>query len=367
MTDRAIEIEPETGFESYETDREQPTVAAGSVEKTVSRVNWRRLIVMFSVPVVILLAGVAYWFSLQGKVSTDNAYVKQDTVAVTSELTAPIKEVFVGEGDIVAAGDLLFRIDPEPFRIALSDANAALAKAQANVTELRSSADLSGADISAAREDIAFAQSRFQRQQALWERGFTTKADYDAARHAVAQAREQLRSAEARQAEARARLAQGTAVPGVDPGIALAQAQKARAEYNLRRTEIRAPTAGQVTEAESLQVGQQAISSLPMLQIVRQAGTYIEANFKETQLAELRTGQPVKIELDAYPDLELRGRVVSIGAGTGSEFSVLPAQNASGNWVKVTQRVPVRISLEGKPPRKLIAGQSAEITVYTDD
>ncbi len=224
----------------------------------------------------------------------------------------------------------------------------------------------SGADIAAAREDIAFAQSRFERQKALMERGFTTKADYDAAEHAVQQAREQLRLAQAQQAEARARLANGAAVPGENPRIAAAEAQRAAAQLELSRTEIRAPMAGRVASADRLQVGQQALPNLPMLTLVGVKGTYIEANFKETDLADMQVGQPTKITFDAYPGLELKGHVASIGAGTNSEFSVLPAQNASGNWVKVTQRVPVRIAIDQKSPRALIAGLSAHVTVYTD-
>ncbi|GGC17836.1 membrane protein [Novosphingobium marinum] len=353
--------------ESETTAATEKGTPEGSDTKQEKRRKRKKLVLMILMPLLIL-AGIGwYWLSLQGKVSTDNAYVKQDSVSITAEITGPIAEVFVKEGDQVKAGDPLFRIDPEPYRIALEDANAALAEAQANVTALASDADLSGTDISAAREDIAFAQSRFERQQALWERGFTTKADYDAARHSVQQARESLKAAQARQSEARARLAQGAAAPGRNPRIAAAEARKAKAELDLRRTSITAPLSGQVAQAARLQVGQMALTGLPMLEIVGQESTYVEANFKETQLDELQPGQPVRIGFDAYPGLELKGHVVSIGAGTGSEFSVLPAQNASGNWVKVTQRVPVRIAIDEDSPRKLIAGQSVEVTVRTED
>jgi membrane fusion protein (multidrug efflux system) len=328
--------------------------------------RWGRLVLMLIVPIALITGGVVYWLGLQGKVSTDNAYVKQDKVSVSAEVGGKIVEVLVRENQMVDAGQLLFRIDPEPFRIGVAQATAQIATAQADVTLRSSDADLSGADVAAARESIAFAETKLARQQALWDKGFTTKADLDAAEHAVSQARETLRAATARQSEARARLARGAAVPGEDPRVAVAEAQRASAQLNLSRTEVRAPIAGKVGAADRLVVGGQAIGDLPMLTIVARNGTYVEANFKETDLTDMHVGQPARIELDAYPGVELKGHVASIGAGTASEFSVLPAQNASGNWVKVTQRVPVRIAIDGKSPRELIAGLSAHITVYTD-
>jgi membrane fusion protein (multidrug efflux system) len=176
-----------------------------------ARRRWKRVALMVSLPLLLLIGGTAYWLSLQGQVSTENAYVKQDMVAVAAEVGGRIVDVRVAENQRVAAGDLLFRVDPEPYQLELARADAAIANAQAAVTAMENSADLSGADISAAREDIAFARTRLERQQALWDRGFTTKADYDAARHAVTQAEEALRQAVARQTEARARLAHGAA------------------------------------------------------------------------------------------------------------------------------------------------------------
>lgn len=329
--------------------------------------KWGRLALMLSLPLLLLGAGALYWLSLAGKASTDNAYVQADKVAVGSEVGGRIVATFAKEGDEVAAGQLLFRIDPEPYRLALAEAQAGLAQAQADVIALSNSPDLAGVDIAAAREDIAFAQARFERVNALHDRGFSTKADFEAAQHAVAQAREGLRQAEARQREARAMLATAPAVPGENPQIARARARIADAELALRRTEVRAPVAGRIAQADRLLVGQQAIANLPVVTLVRTGDSYVEANFKETDLADMREGQRARIMLDAYPGLELDGRVASIGAGTGSEFSVLPAQNATGNWVKVTQRVPVKIALVEKSPRRLIAGLSAKVTVYTED
>jgi len=326
---------------------------------------WARWALMLVVPLALMVGAWAYWQSLQGEVSTDNAYIKQDMISVSAEVGGAITEVLAKEGDDVAAGDLLFRIDPEPFRLQIAEANAAIAAAQANVIALRNDADLTGTDIAAARSDVGFAEARFERVKALRDKGFSTKADYEAAEQTVIQARERVRQAEDRQREARARLASGPAVPGVNPQVAAAEARRANAELSLRRSEVRAPAAGRIAQADRLQIGQQVVPNLPVLTLVRTGSTYIEANFKETDLAEMAVGQHAEVRFDAYPDLVLRGRVASIGAGTGAEFSVLPAQNATGNWVKVTQRVPVKIALEGESPRQLIAGLSTEVTVFT--
>ena len=326
-----------------------------------------RIALMLLVPLLLLAGAGAYWMSLAGKVSTDNAYVQQDMVSVSSEVGGKIVETFVKEGDTVAAGDLLFKIDPEPYQLAIAEADAAIASAQANVIALSNSSALTGVDIAAARQDIAFAQSRFDRVKALWDRGFSSKADYEAAQQGLQQARDALRQAEARQREAQAKLATGSAVPGVNPQVAVAQARRANAELSLSRTEIRAPVAGRVAQADRLQLGQQAIPSLPVLTLVEDRTTYVTANFKETDLSDMRVGQRAKLEFDAYPGVVLEGHVESIGAGTGSEFSILPAQNATGNWVKVTQRVPVRIAIDSDSPRMLIAGLSTYVTVFTED
>lgn len=327
--------------------------------------TWLRWALMLSVPLALLAGTFFYWRGQQGQVSTDNAYLKQDMVAISAEVGGRIVAVMVKDGSDVAAGDLLFRIDPEPFQLQVAEANAAIASAQANIIALSNSADLTGTDIGAARKDVGFAEARFERVRALRDKGFSTKADYEAAEQAVAQSREAVKQAEDRQREARARLANGAAVPGVNPQIAAAEATRATAQLALRRTNVRAPAAGRIAQAERLQLGQQVVPNLPVLTLVRGGSTYVEANFKETDLAEMQIGQRAEARFDAFPDLVLKGYVASIGAGTGSEFSVIPAQNATGNWVKVTQRVPVRIALDTPRQRRLIAGLSSEVTVFT--
>ncbi|WP_445191674.1 HlyD family efflux transporter periplasmic adaptor subunit [Sphingomonas sp. Tas61C01] len=333
------------------------------VEPAKPRRRWGRLALMFSVPLLIVLVGAYLWITSGRTVSTDNAYVSQDKVAVSADVAGRIVEVKARENQQVRAGDVLFRIDPDPYRIAVSQANASIATAQVDVATLQANFRGTNADIEAARDAITNAQEDYQRQTALMNSGFTTRARLQQAQHAVEQARAQLANAEATAAEAQAKLSNGSAVPGTAPAIAAAQVQRSRAALDLARTVVRAPVGGTISQADRLQVGQMMITGLPAVSIVANGRSWVEANFKETDLNKMRVGQRAEIGFDAYPGLKLKGHVQSIGAGTGSEFSVLPAQNATGNWVKVTQRVPVRIAIDEKSPRQLIAGQSADVSV----
>lgn len=345
-----------------------PRIETTTISEPVAVKPKRKLlrpILMFGVPLLVI-GVIALWWSLSGgTVSTDNAYVQQDKVSVASDVAGRIVEVAVKENQSVKAGDILFRIDPEPYRIAVAQADAAIANAQVQVTTMQASYVGTGADIQAARDRIAAAEEDYARQKALMDRGFTTRARFEQAQHSVEQARASYQSAVAEADEARAKLSSGSAVPGVNPAIAAARAQRAKALLDLERTVRRAPVDGVVSQADRLQVGQMMMSGLPAVTLVRSGGSWIEANFKETDLADMRVGQPAEVRFDAYPGLTLKGHVASIGSQTGSETSVLPAQNANGNWVKVTQRVPVRIAIDEQSPRQLIAGLSAEVTVDT--
>ncbi|MFK7843316.1 MAG: HlyD family secretion protein [Sphingorhabdus sp.] len=329
-----------------------------SLGKSISR--W---IIMLSLPLALAAFGIYYWIASDRYASTDNAYVQQDIVSISPEIGGKIVEIAVQENQEVSAGDLLFTIDPAPFELAVSQSNARIAAAKVQVQNLQTDYQVSGVDIEVARQDIAFAQSNYQRQAALMEKGFTTRARLDAAQHQVDLARAKLKSAQADVVAAKARLSTGSTVSAENPGVADARVARDQAMLNLERTRVTAPIAGRISQSTRLQLGQMMVSGLPAVSIVNDQSSWIEANFKETDLARMKVGQKAKVTFDAYPELELNGLVDSIGAGTGSEFSVLPAQNANGNWVKVTQRVPVRIKLLDKSPRQLIAGISAEVTV----
>lgn len=341
--------------------------AAQAIEKgeRMRQRRWR-LPLMLLVPALVVAGGAYMWLTSGKTVSTDNAYVKQDIVSVSSDVAGRIVSVRVRENQMVKAGDILFVVDPEPYRVALAQADAQIANAQVELIGLGSEYRATSVDIAAAREDISFAQEDYDRQRALMDRGFTTRARLQQAEHALASAREKLNGALAEEQKARAALATGAQVPGVNPRIAAARALREKAALDLARTVVRAPASGRVSQSSRLQVGQMMVTGLPALSIVADERGWVEANFKETDLARMRPGLPATLEFDAYPGVTLKGHVQSIGAGTGSQFSVLPAQNANGNWVKVTQRVPVRIAIDGAPARPMIAGLSADVTVELD-
>jgi membrane fusion protein (multidrug efflux system) len=323
--------------------------------------NWVRTIVMLIVPALLVIGGAYLWLTGGGSVSTDDAQVKQDIVSVSPQVNGQVVQVFVRNGAHVKRGDLLFRIDPQPYRVALEQAQATLAAAELQTHVLRTTAAGTGGDISGAVANLAIKRNAFARQQALLHQGFTTKADYEDAMNEVRSAETQLSDARARAANAGAAVA-----PGEQPQVAQAQAAVDKAKLDLSRTDVRAPMDGVIENADKLQVGQMAVLGIGMLSLVHSTTAWVEANFKEKDVGRMVPGQRATIQVDAYGGQKFAAHVQSIGAGTGSEFSLLPAQNANGNWVKVTQRVPVRIAFDGTPSRPMIAGLSVTATVYFD-
>jgi membrane fusion protein (multidrug efflux system) len=325
--------------------------------------NWTRTILMLIVPAILIVGGAYYYLTSGGSVSTDDAQVKQDIVSVSAQVTGPVQQVFVRNGVQVRKGDILFRIDPAPFQVALENAQAQLAQAELQTTQLRTQAAGTGADIMGSQANLKIKENAFARQAALMKQGFTTRADYDTAYNDVKTAEQQLEDAKARAANAKAAIAP----QGQQPQVAAAQAAVDKAKLDLSRTTVRAPMDGTVENADNLQVGQMAAEGLGMLSIVHSRTAWVEANFKEKDVGRMVPGQRAEVTVDAYPGQKFPAHVQSVGAGTGSEFSLLPAQNANGNWVKVTQRVPVRIAFNGTPSKPMIAGLSVNATVYFDD
>lgn len=320
-----------------------------------------RTILMLIVPALLIIGGGYYWLTSGGSASTDDSQVKQDIVSVSAQVTGPVASVYVRNGARVKRGDILFRIDPAPYQVALENAEAQLASAELQTTQLRTQAAGTGADITGSEANLKIKQNALERQTALLKEGFTTRSNYDDAFNDVKTAQQQLEDAKARAANARAAIA-----PGQQPQIAQAQAAVDKAKLDLSRTTIRAPMDGTVENADNLQVGQMAAEGLGMLSLVHSQSAWVEANFKEKDVGRMVPGQRAEIVVDAYHGQKFAAHVQSIGAGTGSEFSLLPAQNANGNWVKVTQRVPVRIAFDGTPSRPMIAGLSVTATVYFD-
>jgi membrane fusion protein (multidrug efflux system) len=348
--------------EPMSSDASAETPKVKRKQRKVTGKGWLRTFLMLIVPALLLVGGGYYWLMSGGSVSTDDAQIKQDIVSVSAQVTGPIQQVFVKDGAKVKRGDLLFRIDPAPFKVALEQAQAQLAAARLQTSQLRTQAAGTGADITGEQANLAIKRNALSRQQALLAKGFTTRSDYDDALNEVKTAEQDLADARARAANAHAALA-----PGEQPSIAQAQAAVDKARLDLSRTEVRAPMDGIVENADNLQIGQMAVTGLGMLSLVHSQEAWVEANFKEKDVGRMHSGERASIEVDAYPGKKFEAHVRSIGAGTGSEFSLLPAQNANGNWVKVTQRVPVRIVFNKTPDQPMIAGLSVDATVYFDE
>jgi membrane fusion protein (multidrug efflux system) len=331
-------------------------------EQAEKRPLWRKTGVMLSVPLVIVLAGLFFWFTSGKTVSTDNAQIVAHVVNVAPEISGRIVEVYVTENQHVKKGDLLFRIDPEPFRIAVMEADAAVDTARLRISEMQSGYSSKVADIDSKASDLQLAQENFDRQNELLARGFSTRARFDEARAQLAAAQAERAVATADAASAQAML--GRSNNGRHPQVEAAQANAAKARLDLSRTELRAPIDGVVAQTDRLTPGSMAMQMLSNLSIVGGGAPWIEANFKETQLAKIHPGQQADVKIDAIPGRSFKAHVTGIGSGTGSEFSILPAQNATGNWVKVTQRVPVRLMFDEKLPRQVVSGWSADVTVH---
>jgi membrane fusion protein (multidrug efflux system) len=349
-----MQTEPMAAVESAEAPKGK------RARKAESR-NRFRTILMLIVPALLVLGGGYYWLTSGGSVSTDDAQVKQDIVSVSPQVNGQVVQVFVRNGSRVKRGDLLFRIDPKPYRVALEQAQAQLSTAELQTHVLRTTAAGTGGDITGAEANLAIKRNALGRQQALLKQGFTTRADYEDALNEVRTAETQLADARARAANASAAVA-----PGEQPQIAQARAAVDKASLDLERTDVRAPMDGVIENADKLQVGQMAVLGVGMVSLVHSTTAWVEANFKEKDVGRMVPGQRATIEVDAYAGQKFEAHVQSVGAGTGSEFSLLPAQNANGNWVKVTQRVPVRIVFNGTPSKPMIAGLSVTAKVYFD-
>ena len=324
-----------------------------------------RKMLMFGLPLVLALGGAYVWVTGGRYIETEDAYVQQDRVTVMPQVSGQIEAVAARENQSVAKGDLLFSIDDAVYRNAVEADEAKLAAARLDVQRLKAAYEQAVAQRQSASDAADLAQTTFERQQSLVKKGVISEAALDDARLKVQQAKQALSSADQAVISAKAALGGN---PDIDadkhPEVLQALAALHSAELDLKHTEVFAPKAGIVSQTDRLQVGQYVTPQASVMSLVETGTSWIEANYKETELTDMQVGQPVEVSFDTYPDRSFAGHVGSIGAGTGSEFALLPAQNATGNWVKVVQRVPVRIALDaGQDLPPLRAGMSSTVTV----
>jgi membrane fusion protein, multidrug efflux system len=327
-----------------------------------------RLPLMIAGPLLVLLVS-AYLYIVGGRYeSTDDARIRAAQVNISSNVAGRVTQLAVHDNQLVHRGDLLFKLDDAPLGIAVAQAEAQLGNARLQVQSLKATYRQRQADLMAARDTLNYRRSEFERQQRLLSKGISSQAQFDAAVHAKESAEQQYSSVEQQLAAALSSLG-GSAdvVPEKHPAMMAAQAQLDQARLDLSYTTVTAPQDGIVTKVEALQVGSYINAAQPVFALVSTNNVWVEANFKEVQLAHMRPGQTAEVTIDALAGRTFKATVASVSPGTGSEFSALPAENATGNWVKVVQRIPVRLQLvDAQITSQLQSGLSAVVTVDTE-
>lgn len=346
------------------------SAASTSPKKSVWRRSWMRNFLLILGPIVVLLAGAYAYYTGGRYVDTENAYVKADKVMVAAEVSGLVSAVPVKENQRVTKGDILFQIDDRPYRIAIAEAEAGLSNARDKIASLKATYRQKLGELALARTNIAFAQKEYDRQAKLIASSAVSRSKLDSTRHELDIAKQEVLVINQELAEISAQL-------GGNPDIPIEQhalyhsalAAKERAALNLDRATVYAPFDG--IAGNTPQIGQQVIGngafSSPVMSLIADKNIWIEANFKETDLTHVRPGQKVIIHVDTYPDRDWQGIVDSLSQATGAEFSVIPPQNATGNWVKVVQRIPVRIKVIRKDDDpQLRAGMSTTVEIDTE-
>ena len=332
----------------------------------MDRARLRKLL-LIGIPALALVIGAGIYFAGGRYISTDNAYVGAQKVLVTPDVSGKVIKVLVREGQHVKPGDELFELDPQPFRLALSQAEAKLADARIQYdnlkTNLASLTDLT----QLAKKNVDLKKADVDRKMELLQNRTGAQAAVDTSAAALVAAQLQSQYAEQQRANTLNQLLGDPNLP-LDkfPAYEQAQAALGQAKRDLDHTVLRASIAGTATQVDNIQLGRFVAAGTPVFSIIDDAAPWVDANPKETDITYLRIGQKVEIDVDSFPAHTFRGTVQSVSPGTGSQFSILPAQNASGNWVKVVQRVPVRIVFDkSEDVSRLRSGMSATVSIDT--
>ncbi len=326
-----------------------------------------RLIVLVVVPLLALTLGFVWWLHSGRYVSTDNSYVGSDKVLITPQVSGPIVAVHVVEGQKVKVGDPLFDIDPQPYEIALRLAQGRLDAAKVEFANLRSSYVSNQDQIKMGQDAVNVRQADFDRKNALATHGSGTTADRDTSMAALIQARQILEFVNLQQATTMVKLG-GSLDASLDnfPDYIQAKAGHEDAQRNLRNTKGLAPIDGVATQVAQIELGRVAPAGQPVFAVVADTGLWVDANPKESDMTYVRVGMPATVTIDAFPGRVWSGTICSIAPGTGAQFAILPPQNASGNWVKVVQRVPLRFCFgPNEDTANVRSGMSANLTIDT--
>jgi membrane fusion protein, multidrug efflux system len=330
--------------------------------------RYRRFLLLVVLPLAAAIAGLVYYLNSGRYVTTDDAYVGAQKVLITPDISGKIVKVVVTEGQNVKEGDELFDIDPEPFQLALNQAKAQLAQAKTTYDNLVANVKIYGQMVDLAQQGVELKQRDVERKQALVNQKVGSQLDLDNSATGLVTAGAQMQFVKQQLSNAKAQLLGNPDLPIAEfPPYAQAKAQLDMAQRNLDHTVLRAPMAGVATQVEQIQLGRFVSAGTPVFSIIDIANPWVDANPKESDFTYVAEGQPVTLDVDAFPNHVFRGHVGSLSPGTGAQFAILPPQNATGNFVKVVQRVPVRIYFDKDDPfvKKLKAGMSAYASIDT--
>lgn len=331
-------------------------------------IHKRRKTLLIGVPLIVVLFIFVFYLFGGRYESTDNSYVQASKAGISANVAGQVVKIFVMNNQPVNQGDPLFEIDERPYKIAVENAKAQLLSAKLQVYMLRASYLQALAKMVEAQENLKYVQAEYKRQKELASSGISSSMDLDKAKNQYQMSRQEFIMAKQGWIAALAHLNNNPNIEVEDhPLVKQAQAGLDQANLNFEYTTVVAPFNGVVTKVDQLQLGDFVRTGFPVFALISNEDIWVEANFKETQITHMRPGQDVTIEIDAYSDHDFKGRVQSISPGTGSVFSLLPAENATGNWVKIVQRVPVRISIVSDHDEVALAsGLSATVTVDTE-
>lgn len=332
----------------------------------LSRRTLTRMVFLFVIPLLAICVGL-YLYAAGGRyVSTDNAYVKANVIIITPEVSGRVTSVLVADNQAVEAGDVLLQLDPSLLDIELNRARAQMAVIRTELESLRADYGETVVQIQQAEDKVRYLERRYKRQRKLLKQGLSSEEKHDEAKHTLQVARREVQIIQQRVQRVLAQLA-GDEVLSVEqhPRYQAAQATYDQAAIDLKATTIHAPASGIVSNMK-LQVGEYAQAGKPVFSLIENYPIWIEANLKETQLTHILPGQQATIVADAYPDRVWESVISSIAPTTGAEFSILPPQNASGNWVKVVQRIPINLVITDQADGpQLRAGMTVSVRIDT--
>jgi membrane fusion protein, multidrug efflux system len=330
--------------------------------------RYRRTLLLVVLPLVALLAGLTFYLNGGRYMTTDDAYVGAQKVLITPDVSGKIIKVAVKEGQQVSAGDVLFQIDPVPFELMVAQARAKLADAKTSHDNLVANVKIFGQTVELVNAGIAIKQRDVDRKTALAKNSFGSQLDLDNSATALVTTQAQLELVKQQQSTALNQLLGNPELPLEQfPAYLQAKAALDDAQRNLDLATVRAPMAGVATQVDQIQLGRFIAAGTPVFSVIDIANPWVDANLKESDFTYVAVGQTVTIDVDAFPDHAFKGTIGSLSPGTGAQFSILPPQNATGNFVKVVQRMPVRIYFDSndKYVKKLKAGMSAYTSIDT--